>query len=780
MERGGTRRVVWLVAGLLVLCAAVAGLARWRLDVGHPPAAADWWKPRHLEPTLDPELLARAAQERRVLAGELAERRSRLRPVPERLREATAVAQLGHAGPLTALAWYGSDVLTAGRDATLRSWRFDGRRLREFRPHTLPGVATAVVAAPGKHRVWAFLAPDRLVVREGLNLEVERTRLVPPGRALGLAVADDGQRIVLLLERSGAGGRAALAVRHYLEPGTVLLKEVAFEVAGPSAASLAPDGERLAVLVRGVDGPEVELRRAADGAVLRSVAPAVPWWSVEAPGPRGAVTLGLGVDLLAVVDEGGTLVVPFGGDGEPGEPLPFPHPAGGAPGFALRAVCDGAVVVDGPSGASVLRRTASGWRTEPAGPSAALASCTAGGTVVALGRGARLEARSPAGSDTTTSAAELSAALLVSGGARIDLLRAAGPEAFARASFELTDFTASTAETRGELLAVDPAFGELLWSVEGELRLETSGGTSAFEPFEGIYPRVLRAGVAAGFRTAAVPGGVVEDRVPREARVVLQDRGGVLLGWWLPPGWLGVPRLSLCSDGRTVVAAGRGGFVVWRAGVEEPVLYFPGEGYEGAPGETSPDGRFVLLGRNDGTVEHWSLESWEVERSAFAINEQGGRPTVLRWSVDGEALFVGGARGGVVALQGRTGNPLWGDVLHDGPVTVLEPAASGAWVLSADARTAVLTAAKGGERLLRVALGDDGSWAAFTVDGYHVAGGPAGAGLLALRQQAVGTAPGEREWTVIGAEDPDFAALGGAVDALRVTLLGAASSGEEE
>ena len=92
----------------------------------------------------------------------------------------------------------------------------------------------------------------------------------------------------------------------------------------------------------------------------------------------------------------------------------------------------------------------------------------------------------------------------------------------------------------------------------------------------------------------------------------------------------------------------------------------------------------------------------------------------------------------------------------------------------------MLTAAKGGERLLRLALGDDGSWVAFTVDGYHVAGGPAGAGLLALRQPVDGAEPGARTWTVIGAEDPDFAALGGAVDALRVTLLGAASSGEEE
>jgi hypothetical protein len=545
----------------------------------------------------------------------------------------------------------------------------------------------------------------------------------------------------------------------------VLLKEVPLRVATPLDVALSADGERVALLNHGALGLLVELRSAADGTLL-SVTPVVaPWWTVERRGPHGAATLGFGTDVLAVADEGGVLVVPLGADGTLGEPIAFPSGAEGGGVSAVRHVCDGAVVVDGPSGVTVLRRAADGWRAEPAGRGASLAACTAGGTVVALARDDGLEVRSPAGSDAVASSAVLVGALLVGGGAGVELLQRDGSGAILRTSVGLTDFAATTVTSTGEFRAFDPASGELLWLGTDGLRLESSDGATTRLAAAGARVVAVRAGVLLGVDSAA------------GRRVLLQDRSGGVLGSWSMSSWSDVPQLSLCADGRTVVGSGPDGFVVWRAGVEEPVLYFEGESYEQAPGEISPDGRFVLVGRNDGTVEFWGLESWEVERSLFAINEQGGRPTVVRWSADGEALYVGGARGGVVALQGRTGNPLWGDVLHEGPVTVLEPSAAGSWVLSADARTAALTAARGGEPLVRLAVGGDGSWAAFTVDGYHAAGGPDGARLLALRLRAAGAEPGRPGWTVVGAEDPDFAALGGAVDALLVTLLGAASSG---
>jgi hypothetical protein len=767
MERPGSRRAVLLVVGLLALTAGVAGLARWRLDRGHPPAPADWWRPRAAVPVIDPALLARAARERRALDEELASRRERLRPVPERLAEATAVAQLGHVGPITALAWYGADLLTAGRDATLRYWRFDGRRLRPASSGSLPGEATALAASPSRGRVWAYVEPGLLVAREGERLELERVRPLPAGRALGLAAADDGQHVVLLLERPAAGGGVALAVRHYLEPETVLLKEVALDAVRPLSAALAPDGERVAVLVGSATGPVVELRRAADGAVLRTVSPGVPWWTVEAPGPLDRPTVGLGSDFLAVADAGGVVFVPLGADAAPGAPVSFPRDGLSGGVAAVGAACDGAVVASGPAEAVVLRRTADGWRAERAGSVVDRAACTAGGTVVALVRGAGLEVRSPAGSAEVGPGGALSGATLVGGGAGVALWRADGSAALARTSFELGGFTATSGAAAGELLAVDAGSGEALRSAAGQLWLDTAGGSAEWRGVEGAHPVALRAGVVASFD----PGG---------RRLVLQDRAGAERGSWPVPEWLGLPHVSLCADGRTVVAAGAGGFSAWRAGSEEPLLYFPGEGYEAAPAEVTPDGRYVVVGRGDGTIEQWSPASWEVERSWFAINAQGGRPTVIRWSADGEALYVGGSRGGVVALQGRTGNPLWGDVLHEGPVTVLEPAAAGPWVLSADGRTAALTAARGGERLLRLVAGRAGSWAAFTDDGYHVTGGPAGAELLALRPRAAGAEPGKPGWTLVGAEDSDFAGLGGAVDALRVTLLGVAAAGEEE
>ncbi|MBN1774120.1 MAG: WD40 repeat domain-containing protein, partial [Deltaproteobacteria bacterium] len=484
-------------------------------------------------------------------------------------------------------------------------------------------------------------------------------------------------------------------------------------------------------------------------------------------GGGGPAEVGLGVDFLAIADEGGRYVVPLGGGGEVGQPVALPAEAGSSGPMGIEAVCDGAAAIEYPGGVEVLRRTASGWRSESIDGKAWGEACTAGGTVVALVRNQGFEVRSAAGVAAVASGASLAGAMLVDGGAGVDLLRGDGPSGTTRVSFDLQEFTVSSARVEATVAELDPATGAVLWSGEDGLRLETPAGSSVFEAAGGWRPVALRSGVAASIG-------------PSGDRVALLDGTGVVLGEWRRPGWLEVSSLAPGVDGRTVVGSGPQGFVVWRTGREEPVLYFEGEGYAGAPAEVSPDGGSVLIGRDDGMLETWSLESWEVERSFFAINEQGGRPTVIRWSADGETLFVGGARGGVVALHGRTGNALWGDVLHDGPVTVLEPGTAGPWVLSADARTAVLTAARGGERLIRLALGVDGSWAAFTVDGYHVTGGASGTELLALRVPLPGGEPGKQDWTLVGADDPDFGTLGGAVDALRVTLLGAASSGEEE
>ena len=781
MGRGGVGRAVPSFVILLVVCAGAAGLARWRLGRTHPFAPADWWRPREVAPALDPELLARASRERRALAAELAERRARLRPAPERLRGAAAVLQAGHTGRVTALAWRGDELFTAGEDRTLRTWVFDGRRLRERRATALPGTATAlaVAAGGGGIRVWSFAAPDRLVVREGAELEFERVRAVPAGRALGLAAADEGHRAVLLLERRGPDGTRRLAVRHYVEPETVFLKEAALPDIDAAAAVLSPDGERVAVVVRDAAGPAMELRRAADGALAGRVALAAPWWTAEAPGPWGDPTVGWGSGFVAVGDDGGLLIVPLEADGtgaSAGGVAAFPvDPSGsGGPGRAegggrevpgrleVLAVCDAALVASGPGGASVVRRGADGWRAEAAGPAASGAACTAGGTVAALARGEALVVRSPAGTEAAGPAARLSGASWAGGGSQVDLrwVNAAGRTV--RASFDLSEWTVSSAEGPGEVAAADPACGELLWSTPDGLWIETSAGIAPWTPVEGMRPAAMRGGMVAGLAEAG-------------DRAVLQDRSGVLVGSWPVPRWLGIPRLTLCGDRRTVVATGPGGFCAWRVGRAEPLVEFPGEGYEGAPGEVSLDGRTVLVGREDGVVEEWGIESWEVERSAVAMGGLGGRPTVIRWGADGEVLYVGGSRGGVAALQGRTRNPLWEVLVHEGPVTVLEPVASGSWILTADARTAALVAARGGERLVRLAVRSDGSWAAFTEDGYHVAGGPAGEQLLALRL------PGGEAGTVgamVGAEDDDFGRLGGATDALRATLLGASAESE--
>lgn len=768
MDGRGSRRIVLPVVLLFVLCAAAAGLARWRLSRAHPFAPAGWWRPREVPPAVDPELLARASRERRALAEELAERRARLRPVPERLRGATAVGQIGHAGRVTALAWRGADLWTTGEDGTLRVWRFDGRRLREGRAVALPGPAEAVAAAPDGERVWVFVAPGRLVTREGPDLEVERVRAAPSGHALGLAPADEGRRVVLLLERRGADGSRSLAVCHYLEPETVRLKEVALEVVAPLAAALSPDGERVAVLARGDAGPVVELRRSADGALLGTVPLPAPARDAEAPGPPATATLGFGSDFLAVADAGGLRVVPLEADGAPGAAVLFPGEADAAGGRAVLGACDSAVVVGGAGAASVVRRTPEGWRSEAAGAEASRAACTAGGTVTALAHGERLEVRSPSGPAASISAARLSAVALVGEGAFVETVWTGEAGRAGRTRFDLERFAASSAEAPGELLAMDASSGEALWSAADGVRFETGTESKGWTAAEGTRPVAMRGGRIASLAEAG-------------DRVVLQDREGSVLGSWSPPEWLGGNvRLTPCVDGRTVVATGTGGFAAWRAGRADVLVEFPGEGYEGAPAETSPDGRLVLVGREDGTVEGWGVESWDVERSFFAIGAQGGRPTVLRWSADGEVLYVGGSRGGVVALQGRTGNPLWGAAAHEGPVTVVEPDRSGSWVLTADGRTAALTAARGGERLVRFVVGDDGSWAAFTEDGYHAAGGPEGQRLLALRlSPEEGAKAAGRVGPMVGAEDEAFGRLGGATDALRATLLGAAAPAEE-
>jgi WD40 repeat protein len=223
------------------------------------------------------------------------------------------------------------------------------------------------------------------------------------------------------------------------------------------------------------------------------------------------------------------------------------------------------------------------------------------------------------------------------------------------------------------------------------------------------------------------------------------------------------------------VLTGPGGFLVFRAGEGVSILEFPAEGYSGAPADLLPGGTRVAIGRNDGTLELWSVESGEVERSLYALGPLAGAPTALWAADDGETLYAGAARGVVGAWRVRTGSQRWFRFAFDGPVTTVVPLPRAGFVLASDRRTVVLLGVRTGDVLVTFALDGAGNWVAATPDGYHVASGRAADALLGLRFGAGSPAPVDRlPFRLLAAGDPDFGILGGALDALRVTLLGAA------
>ena len=236
-------------------------------------------------------------------------------------------------------------------------------------------------------------------------------------------------------------------------------------------------------------------------------------------------------------------------------------------------------------------------------------------------------------------------------------------------------------------------------------------------------------------------------------------------------------RFSLSRDGQRVVLAGDGGFAVFAPGRPEPLLEFPGEGYADAPADFSPGNRTLAIARGDGSVELWDAAAGMVARSFPVFNPQGGRPTTLRYSRDGETLFVGGSRGSLAAVNADTGNVAWAGVPHEGPVSVVVPADGADWVVTSDLRSVAITSRKTGAMLVAWFVAPDGSWAVMTPDGYHVADGPGGESLVVLRRSVTTAAPGRLPADVFGPPDADVAALGNAVDALRVTLLGGAEEG---
>jgi WD40 repeat protein len=213
--------------------------------------------------------------------------------------------------------------------------------------------------------------------------------------------------------------------------------------------------------------------------------------------------------------------------------------------------------------------------------------------------------------------------------------------------------------------------------------------------------------------------------IRRGAELELIGSSGESLARWAVPGWLGVEgeRVATSRGGESAVVTTSRGFAVFAAGEAGPVTYFPSEGYLDAPAEFLVQGDRVAIGREDGIVEIWGLESGEVELEFAGFGALAGRPTVLWASDDGEALFAGSARGAVAAWNTRTGNQLWGEFPLEGKVTAVAPGSGASWVMATDGRRVVLLGRRTGDELLTFAIDREGEWVATTPDGYHVSSG---------------------------------------------------------
>ena len=114
-----------------------------------------------------------------------------------------------------------------------------------------------------------------------------------------------------------------------------------------------------------------------------------------------------------------------------------------------------------------------------------------------------------------------------------------------------------------------------------------------------------------------------------------------------------------------------------------------------------------------------------------------------------------------------------GEFPFEGPVGSVVAASGLAWVLASDGRTVSLLSRRSGDVLLTFAIDREGNWLATTPDGYHVSSGPGGEALLGLRLWQNPRPQNAAPFRLVSAGDPDLASLGGALDALRVTLIGA-------
>jgi hypothetical protein len=775
MSRSPPLRAVVAAVLLLAALAGVAVGARWILADRYPLRGGEWWRPAESAPFIDPATLARAEQQRKALDRELAERRERVRPVPEALKPGEAVLQAGPAGSISALGWFGPDLLSAGLDGTLRVWRPASGRLLLLLSMPLPAgnIPAAVVGVAKNRRVWVALEPDLLVQRWGDKLELESRRFLPDvARVLDLAVGDDGARTVLLVEPAGRSpGTPPLELRHHLAANDLPLKSVPLQPSAPILASaLAPDGLRVALLLDTAPVPTLELRRADEGTVLSSSPLLVSWWPADGSLRPADSSLALGTDFVLVADRAGIAVADVAPDGTPSPFVAWPTAASDGTPVVAREACAAAVVLAGPGSWSLVRRNGSSWERAEGGTGAPSVVACADSSRLAWSSGGDVEVRAPDGSGRVGPWPILDAVGIDESAARLLLL--AGPSAGSATaevvSVDLRDFRVARRPLSGAVRAFDVLGGVPVVERDGALWREPEGGSAAVP------------GTTAGDDCAAVRGDALA--LLRDGAVELVSSAGARLGRWSRPAWLGgAPRVSLARDGRTVVLTGEGGFVAFRVGEPAAILDFPGEGYADAPADLLPGGARVAIGRNDGTLELWSIESGEADRSVLALGPLGGAPTALWAADDGETIYAGGARGAVGAWRVRTGSERWAVVAFDGPVTTVVPFPRAGFVLASDRRKVALLSVRTGDVLVTFALDGAGDWVAATPDGYHVASRPAAAALLGLRLAAGSPAPTDRlPFRLVTAGDPDFGTLGGALDALRVTLLGAAepASGE--
>ncbi|MBI5486129.1 MAG: WD40 repeat domain-containing protein [Deltaproteobacteria bacterium] len=808
------RRTLVVAAAIFAACLGVAWLSRWVLAERYPLKGGEWWRPAESAPVIDPETLRHAEQKRLALHAELAERRGRVRPIPQGLKDGSAVVQLGHAGSVSAVGWYGRDVLTAGTDATLRVWRPAPDRPRLLFAIPLPGVADALAGDPVARRLWAAIGSGLLVIRAGDSFETENRRHLPGGFLVrGLALADGGTRAVLLAVggESGSEPRAPrVELRHFLAPDGLPLKSVPVATSGPVlAAALSPDGERVGLLVVGSPLPTLELHRTDDGSLLSASTLALPGWDAAAPWTPRSTRLALGPDFVAVGGDGGTWAWALAADGSLVPDPAWSVPADSRSDGASLVACAGTVAtVDRVDGRGwLVTRGTSGWTraaidavvpaAAPGGSDAqappARVACVDGAHVVVAARESGVDGiriLSPDG-DGRVAAAPALADPAVSPDGNVVRLEPVAPWLTGDAMFSLLERHKPDGSTSyGEPDPVRPAEVHLdtmtlerLAPREWACAVDPSNGDSivlrdgAFWSGPGDHPQRVASEERA--ECLALRGGTLA-LVHQGDLELLSATTGDLVGSWRLPEWLGseLSRVSLSRDGRSAAATTSHGFVVYQAGVVEPVLYYPAEGYFDAPAEFLPGGGRVALGRDDGVIEIWSLAEGEVDREVTGFGAVAGRPTVLWASDDGEAIFAGGSRGAVAAWRLRTGNQLWGKFPFDGPVSTVVAAPRTPWVLVSDRRTSSLLDRKSGDVLLTFAIDRDGNWLAATPDGYHVSSGPAGETLLALRLWGGELRPTDAvPFRMVAAGDPDFASLGNAFDALRVTLIGA---GEEE